>query len=46
MWLEVTPEATHARFMGLADVRDAKSDVQALASFRVADGRAGVDRQT
>jgi hypothetical protein len=29
--------------MGLDDVRDAKSGVQALASFRVADGRAGVD---
>jgi alkaline phosphatase D len=43
MWLEVTPNGTNARFMGLDDVRDAKSGVQALASFRVADGRAGVD---
>jgi hypothetical protein len=43
MWLEVTPSGTNARFMGLDDVRDAKSDVQTLASFRVADGRAGVE---
>jgi alkaline phosphatase D len=45
MWLEVTPGGTDARFMGLDDVRDAKSEVRALASFRVADGRAGVDQQ-
>jgi hypothetical protein len=31
--------------MGLDDVRDAQSEVRALASFRVADGRAGVDQQ-
>jgi alkaline phosphatase D len=42
MWLEVTPTGTSARFMGLDDVRDAQSDVQTLARFDVADGRAGV----
>jgi alkaline phosphatase D len=38
MMLEVTPKATSARFMGLDDVRDARSAVAALAEFKVVDG--------
>jgi alkaline phosphatase D len=35
MMLEVTPNATTARFMGLDDVHDVRSGVAALAAFKV-----------
>jgi alkaline phosphatase D len=44
MMLEVTPEATNARFLGLDDVHDAQSGAAALAAFRVADGRPGLEQ--
>ena len=44
MLLEVTPKATVTHFMGLDDVRDAKSGVAELAAFRVVDGVAGAQR--
>jgi alkaline phosphatase D len=44
MWLEVTPEGTTTRFMGLDDVRDPKSRVAELAVFNVLDGRPGVEQ--
>lgn len=44
MLLEVTPKHTVAHFMGLDDVRDAKSAIAELAAFRVADGVAGAER--
>jgi alkaline phosphatase D len=43
MWLEVTPEGTTTRFMGLDDVRDPKSRVAELAVFNVLDGRPGLE---
>jgi alkaline phosphatase D len=43
IWMEVTPKETRARFMGLDDVRDAKSKVSELAGFTVADGRPGIE---
>lgn len=36
--LEVTPKETVAHFMGMDNVRDAKSPVAELAAFRVVDG--------
>ncbi len=44
MLLEVTPKQTVTHFMGLEDVRDAKSGVSELAAFRVAAGVAGAER--
>jgi alkaline phosphatase D len=44
MMLEVTPVATNARFLGLDDVHDAQSGAAALAAFRVADGRPGLEQ--
>jgi alkaline phosphatase D len=44
MLMEVTPEGTSTRFMGLDDVRNPNSAVAALAAFQVADGRAGVEQ--
>lgn len=44
MLLEVTPQQTTARFLGLDDVRNAGSKIATLASFRVADGKAGPQR--
>ncbi|MEW6761736.1 MAG: alkaline phosphatase D family protein [Pseudomonadota bacterium] len=38
MLLEMTPKQTVTHFMGLMDVRDAKSPVAKLASFRVDEG--------
>jgi alkaline phosphatase D len=46
MLLEVRPSGTRTRFMGLDDVRDARSKVAEVAGFRVADGRVGVERVT
>ena len=40
--MDVTPEATVTRFMGLDDVRDPKSKIATLATFEVADGKAGL----
>ncbi|MCA1248686.1 alkaline phosphatase [Massilia sp. MS-15] len=44
MLLELTPNETVTRFMGLDDVRNAKSAIAELATFRVADGVAGAVR--
>jgi len=43
MLLEVRPHATQTYFMGLDDVRDARTPVRALAAFRVEHGKAGVE---
>ncbi len=44
MLMEFTPSKTTTIFMGLDDVRDAKSGVAKLATFEVADGKAGAKR--
>jgi len=44
MLLEVTPKQTLTHFMGLDDVRDAKSKVAELEAFRVVEGVAGAER--
>jgi alkaline phosphatase D len=44
MLLEITPKQTVTHFMGLDDVRDAKSAIAELAAFRVADGVAGAEQ--
>ncbi|QOY94311.1 alkaline phosphatase D family protein [Massilia sp. UMI-21] len=44
MLLEVGQKETLTHFMGLDDVRDAKSAIAELAAFRVADGVAGAER--
>lgn len=44
MMVEITPGATSARFVGLDDVRDAKSGASTLASFHVSDGRPGLEQ--
>ena len=44
MLMEVTPKGMVTHFMGLDNVFDARSEVGVLASFRVADGRVGVER--
>ncbi|WP_020655948.1 alkaline phosphatase D family protein [Massilia niastensis] len=44
MMMEVTPKAVVNRFMGLDDVRDAQSAVRVLASFRVNEGKAALER--
>jgi alkaline phosphatase D len=46
MWIEVTPNRTTTRFMGLDDVRNPKSDVKTLASFDVANGAPGVHQKS
>jgi alkaline phosphatase D len=43
MFLEITPKEARVRFMGLDEVRDPNTAQRALAAFRVADGRAGVE---
>jgi alkaline phosphatase D len=45
MLLELTPQAAHARFMGLDDVRDARSGQSLLASFAVQDGAGRIARR-
>ncbi|MFL6660158.1 MAG: alkaline phosphatase D family protein [Massilia sp.] len=44
MLMEVTPQRTSTLFMGLDDVRDAKSGVARLAGFEVMDGVVGAKR--
>ena len=44
MLMELTPSKTTTMFMGLDDVRDAKSGISKLATFEVADGKAGAKR--
>ncbi|MDB5748657.1 MAG: alkaline phosphatase [Massilia sp.] len=44
MLLEVTPQAAKARFMGLDDVRDARSGQTQLAAFSLDAGRPRVER--
>jgi alkaline phosphatase D len=46
MMVEVTPSAANARFVGLDDVHSAQSDASTLASFRVTDGRRGLEQLT
>ncbi|MGJ7916552.1 alkaline phosphatase D family protein [Massilia sp. LXY-6] len=43
MLMEVTPQETRTRFMGLDEVRDPKTVQRELAAFRVEDGTAGVE---
>jgi alkaline phosphatase D len=43
MLLEVTPQETRTRFMGLDDVRDPYTAQRELAAFRVEDGKVGVE---
>jgi len=43
MLLEVTPQETRTRFMGLDEVRDARTAQRMLAAFRVVDGKVGVE---
>ena len=44
MLMDITPTKTQTIFMGLDDVRDAKTNVAKLASFVVDDGKAGAKR--
>lgn len=44
MLLDVTPDATNARFMALDDVRDARSGQSVLSAFAVQDGRPRIVR--
>ena len=44
MLLKVTPRASSARFMGLDDVRDARSGQKQLASFAVGAGAPRIER--
>ncbi|MEN3276232.1 MAG: alkaline phosphatase [Massilia sp.] len=44
MLVEVTPQSSNARFMGLDDVRDARSGQTQLAAFSVEDGAPRVER--
>jgi len=44
MLMEITPATLSTQMMGLDDVRDAKTNVAALATFRVAAGRSKVER--
>jgi alkaline phosphatase D len=46
MLLEVTPKQTLTHFMGLEDVRNAKSGIAELAAFKVDDGVAGAERMS
>jgi alkaline phosphatase D len=43
MLLEITPQETRTRFMGLDEVRDPRTGQRELAAFRVKDGKAGVE---
>jgi alkaline phosphatase D len=43
MFFEITPKEARVRFMGLDEVRDPNTAQRALAAFRVADGKAGVE---
>jgi alkaline phosphatase D len=43
MLMEVTPNETRTRFMGLEEVRDPKTAQRELVAFRVEDGKAGVE---
>jgi alkaline phosphatase D len=38
MMVELTPSSANARFMGLADVHDARSEVASLADFTISSG--------
>lgn len=42
IWMEVTPSAVSASFMGLENVKDAGSKAEALVGFTVADGQVGL----
>jgi alkaline phosphatase D len=44
MLMEITPTTLTTQMMGLDDVRDAKTNVAALATFRVAAGRSNIER--
>jgi alkaline phosphatase D len=44
MLLEVAPSATTTHFVGLDNVHDARTGSATLASFRVEDGRPGINR--
>jgi alkaline phosphatase D len=44
MLMEITPTTLSTQMMGLDDVRDAKTKVAALATFRVAAGRPKIER--
>ena len=44
MLMEITPQTITTQMMGLDDVRDAKTKVAALATFKVAAGRAEIER--
>ncbi len=44
MLVEVMPKETLAHFIGLDDVRDAKSKVPELAAFCIVEGVAGAER--
>jgi len=43
MLVEIRPNETRARFMGIDDVKDPQTIQRELAAFRVADGRPGVE---
>jgi alkaline phosphatase D len=43
MLLEITPSETRTRFLGLDEVKDPRTGQQALAAFRVANGRPGAE---
>jgi len=43
MLMEITPQETRTRFMGLDEVRDPKTIQRELAAFRVEDGKPGVE---
>jgi alkaline phosphatase D len=43
MLMEITPQETRTRFMGLDEVRDPQTHQRQLAAIRVADGEPGVE---
>jgi alkaline phosphatase D len=43
MLMEITPQETRTRFMGLDEVRDPKTIQRELAAFRIEDGKPGVE---
>jgi alkaline phosphatase D len=43
MLMAISPKETRVQFMGLDEVRDPRTSQRALAAFRVADGRPGLD---
>jgi alkaline phosphatase D len=44
MLMDFTPTTLSTQMMGLDDVRDARTNVAALATFRVAAGRTKIER--